>query len=130
MPFERLVEVTNPARSLARHPLFQVMLTLQSNAPASLELVGLTIVVEPVAHASAKFDLSLSLAEQRASDGTPAGLLASLEYAIDLFDRTTAEAMSQRLVRLLEAAGGRARPPVGRPGSFSGPGWPHSPAQH
>ena len=105
LPFERLVEVINPARSLARHPLFQVMLAFQNNAPVSFDgLPGLHAAYEPVANASAKFDLSLALGEQRSSDGSPAGIAGSLEYATDLFDRASVEAMAGRFVRLLEAA--------------------------
>src|SRR5262249_38285915 len=68
LPFERLVEALNPARSLAHHPLFQVMLALQNNAPAQLEFEGVSARLEPVVGASAKFDLSVSLAEERGAD--------------------------------------------------------------
>ena len=106
LPFERLVEALNPARSLARHPLFQVMLAFQNNAEARPELSGLEVSVEPVATQSAQFDLSVSLGERRGSDGSPAGLEGVIEYATDLFDRSTVEGLAGRLVRLLEGAVG------------------------
>src|SRR6516164_96431 len=114
LPFERLVEALNPARSLAHHPLFQVMLALQNNAPAQLELEGLSASVEPVAGASAKFDLSVSLAEERTADGSAGGLSGVMEYASDLFERASVEALAGRLVRLLEAAVAAPEVAIGR----------------
>ena len=113
LPFERLVEVLNPARSLSRHPLFQVMLAFQNNAAVGLELSGLTARFEPVATASAKFDLSVSLGEERAADGTPAGISGVIEYASDLFERADVEAMAERLIRLLAAAVADPERPIG-----------------
>ena len=104
LPFERLVEVLNPARSLSRHPLFQVMLAFQNNAEVKVELAGLSARPEPLASATAKFDLALSLGERRMPDGTPCGIEGVLEYASDLFDRATAQRLAERLIRLLEAA--------------------------
>ena len=105
LPFERLVEVLNPARSLSRHPLFQVMLAFQNNAPVSFDgLPGLTASFEPVAIEQRQVRPVAGLGEQRGADGTPAGIDGVLEYATDLFDRGSVEAMAGRLVRLLEAA--------------------------
>ena len=104
VPFERLVAALNPARSLSRHPLFQVMLALQNNADVSFELTGLSTALQPLETASAKFDLSLSLREQRGRDGTPEGIIGAIEYATDLFDRRSAERLADRFIRLLEAA--------------------------
>ena len=87
LPFERLVEVLNPARSLSRHPLFQVMLAFQNNAAARFEVAGLAARFEPVAVGQAKFDLSVSVSERRGADGAPAGIVGEIEYASDLFER-------------------------------------------
>ncbi|MFD0904252.1 amino acid adenylation domain-containing protein, partial [Actinomadura sediminis] len=101
VPFERLVEVLNPARSLARHPLFQVMLTLQNNPEASVELPGLAVAVEPVDAGVAKFDLEFLLEDARDGSGALAG---TIEYALDLFDRETVERLAGWYRRVLETA--------------------------
>ncbi|MDX2291130.1 MULTISPECIES: non-ribosomal peptide synthetase, partial [Streptomyces] len=103
VPFDRIVEELNPVRSLARHPLFQVMLALQDATPVPA-LPGCAVrVAHPDRH-SAKFDLTFVAEQHHTEDGAPAGLTGFLEYATDLFDRTTAEALAARLVRLLTAA--------------------------
>ena len=103
VPFERLVEVLAPARSLARHPLFQVMLAVQNNAPASLDLAGLRAGGLPAGPSSANLDLEFTVAETFDQDGAPAGLRGSVVVATDLFDPGTAGSIAQRLVRVLAA---------------------------
>ena len=104
VPFERLVEVLNPARSPARHPLFQVMIGDEGVAVVDWQLPGLRITPEPVPDVAAKFDLTLGFRQDHDADGAPAGIQASLEYATDLLDPATVRALAARLIRLLRQA--------------------------
>ena len=104
VPFEHLVEVLNPARSAARHPLFQVMIADEDVAAVDWQLPGLRVASEPVPGGAAKFDLTLGFQQDRDPGGAPAGISAAFEYAADLFDRTTVQALAARLTRLLRRA--------------------------
>jgi amino acid adenylation domain-containing protein len=104
IPFERIVDHLAPPRSLARHPLFQTMLTLESDAAPRLDLPGLRVHAGAAEAEAAKFDLSVRLAERRGEDGTPDGLDGSISFAAGLFDRSTAERIAGWLVRVLESA--------------------------
>ncbi|MFD0265490.1 non-ribosomal peptide synthase/polyketide synthase, partial [Streptomyces sp. NPDC127106] len=114
VPFEHLVEVLNPTRSLAHHPLFQVMLALQNTPAGAFTLPGLDTAPLAVPTGTARCDLTFSLAEQYADDGTPEGLTGAVEYATDLFDAPTVVALVARFVRLLEAATADPGLPVSR----------------
>ncbi len=110
VPFERLVEALNPARSAARHPLFQVMLADEDIGAVDWQLPGLRARAEPVPAVAAKFDLTLAFQQNHGHDGAPAGIDAYFEYAADLFDPATVQALAARLTRLLrQAAAGPAR---------------------
>ncbi|MCX6493519.1 MAG: amino acid adenylation domain-containing protein, partial [Rhodococcus sp.] len=103
VPFERLVDVLAPARSQARHPLFQVMLTFQNLDRTSVELPGLTIAAVDYEADLAKFDLQVTLWDSAPAGSEPAGLTVALTYAADLFDKSTMARFGERFVRVLRA---------------------------
>ncbi|MEU5328710.1 non-ribosomal peptide synthetase [Streptomyces parvus] len=100
VPFEHLVDALAPHRSLSRHPLFQVMLAYENRQAGEIGLPGLTTTTVPAFGRSAKFDLTFTLAERDGADG----IEGVLEYAEDLFEPATAQALADRLVRLLSEA--------------------------
>ncbi|MGP4045444.1 amino acid adenylation domain-containing protein [Streptomyces sp. 2A115] len=107
VPFEYLVEELNPARSLARHPLFQVLVQFTAGDGASvLGLPGFDCREEPLHTTRPKVDLAFDLFERR-SDGAPDGIAGVLVFSSDLFTRTSAQGLSERLIRLLRAVAER-----------------------
>jgi amino acid adenylation domain-containing protein len=103
LPFERIVEELNPERSLARHPLFQVMLVLQNNEQARLTLPDLEVSSWLATTRTAKFDLTVAFAEMRGRDGELAGIDGAFEYATDLFGRASVELLTRCVHGMVEA---------------------------
>ncbi|WFS15230.1 non-ribosomal peptide synthetase [Rhodococcus aetherivorans] len=101
VPFERLVEALAPARSMARHPLFQVGLSFQNLGAVAFELPDLVAAPVDVAGEIAQFDLHLIVGDSYGADGTPAGIGGHLSYATDLFDVRAAASIADRFVRIL-----------------------------
>ncbi|MFE7460344.1 amino acid adenylation domain-containing protein [Streptomyces sp. NPDC057554] len=116
LPFESLVEALNPARTPARHPLFQMVLSLQTATAAD---GGFEEV--PVEPATAQFDLFFEVTERRAGDGAPQGLDCHLGYRGDLYDRDTAHAFHQWFGTLLRAMAADIDQPIGRPRLLTDP---------
>ncbi|WP_030420322.1 amino acid adenylation domain-containing protein [Streptomyces sp. NRRL F-5065] len=109
LPFDHLVEALNPPRSLARHPLFQTMLAWQSVPDTAFPLApGTTARMSTMTTGTAKFDLTLNAGEL-----TGGGIGGFLEFRTDLFDRSTAQALADRLTRLLTAAAEAPDTPLG-----------------
>jgi amino acid adenylation domain-containing protein len=108
LPFERLVEAIQPARDLSRSPLFQVMLVLQNVPFEALELPNLTLQPIALDSGTAKFDLSLSMAEQ--ADG----LAGTIAYNTDLFDHTTIARMLDHFHMLLAGIAADPDQTIGR----------------
>ncbi|MBH8554264.1 AMP-binding protein [Nostocaceae cyanobacterium CENA357] len=96
VPFDKLVEVLNPERTLNRTPLFQVKLVLQNTPMPPVTLFSLSVGVTEVDNHTAKYDLLLNFTE------TEQGLIGWLEYSTDLFAVATITRLLSNLVNLLE----------------------------
>ena len=107
VPFEMLVSVLRPERSLSHSPVFQVMFALQENVDAELVLPGLSVETMDTGYQVAKFDLSLTI------DTTADGLLSSWQYCVDLFEADTIVRLAESFELLLRAVVARPEQPVG-----------------
>jgi len=104
-PFERIVDQVAQGRDLARHPVFQVLATVQPDRPTTERFGGAELSSVPVDWGWSRFtDLSLVVMEH---DGE---LRLGLEYSSDLLDADTAERLCRNLEGLLAA--GAAEPDV------------------
>ncbi|WP_431236964.1 amino acid adenylation domain-containing protein [Mycolicibacterium aichiense] len=108
VPFELLVERLKPTRSMAHHPLVQVLLAWQNFAWQDSDAAGLTLgdlQVEPmpVDTQTARMDLTFALAERWSETGESAGIGGAVEYRTDVFDAASIETMVDRLRRVLVA---------------------------
>ncbi|MFD3813429.1 condensation domain-containing protein, partial [Rhodococcus sp. NPDC058639] len=103
VPFERVVDELGIARSSARHPAFQTVLSFQNLEQARMELPGLTVDTIGTGELAAKFDLQVTVEPHDTPEGTPAGMSVALTYATDLFDKGTVDAFARRFVALLDA---------------------------
>ena len=80
LPFEKLVEELSPERHLNYTPLFQIMFNFHNNPQSDLVLPGLTVKPFAGRGEAEKFDLTLSLYEDKV------GIGGHISYNTDLFE--------------------------------------------
>ncbi|MDB4952370.1 MAG: sypC, partial [Gemmatimonadetes bacterium] len=116
IPFEQVVDLVAPARSLSHSPLFQAVFAWQNTPGAGMSLPGLAVeaVAAGAQQAQAKFDLSLNLRE--AGDG----IAGEVTYSTALFDGATVERWMDSLRRVLAGMAADERRPVERLALMSG----------
>ena len=97
VPFERLVEVLSPERSLNKTPIFQVVFALQNAPMGSQQLPGLQVERIGGEELRVRFDLELHVFEHGGTLGF------YWLYNKNLFDRWRMEQMARHYVGLLNA---------------------------
>ncbi|MEW1723450.1 amino acid adenylation domain-containing protein [Streptomyces sp. NPDC093109] len=98
IPYARLVRELGAERTPDRFPLFQVVFGLDDAPAPALDLPGVTAERLYIHSGTAKYDVFLHLVPARG------GFDGFLEFSTDLFDRATAQRLTERLRTLLTDA--------------------------
>ena len=98
LPFEQLVTILAPERSMGYSPLFQVIFTLQNSVTQQIEPIqGLAISGVESEGTTAKFDLSLHINQEETGI-----LTCTFEYNTDLFEVETISRLAGHYLNLLQ----------------------------
>jgi amino acid adenylation domain-containing protein/non-ribosomal peptide synthase protein (TIGR01720 family) len=96
VPFEKVVDVLGVQRDLHRHPLYQVLFTLQQlDQSAYLQLKDVAVTLEDILSDKVKHDLSMDIS---ISDN---GLQITMDYSGELYRREKIERMLLHYEQLL-----------------------------
>ncbi|VVP72171.1 Tyrocidine synthase 3 [Pseudomonas fluorescens] len=106
LPFEQVVEITQPPRGLSHTPLFQVVFAWQTHDAGKWTSPGLETSPVDSAYEVARFDLELSLAPVEDH------IVGALTYSTALFDAATVERHVGYLMTVLAAMAKDERQPV------------------
>ncbi|PHM30481.1 non-ribosomal peptide synthetase [Xenorhabdus innexi] len=105
IPFEQLLDVLDIERDTSRHPVFQVMFSVQGSGEFPLqehEMLFRPVELEESLYSPAKFDLFLYLSEEKISAGN-SEITACLNYAVSLFKEDTIVRITDIYQRVLAA---------------------------
>lgn len=104
VPFEEVVNALNPVRTPGRHPLTDVVLALQNNARAEVDLPGVEADVTPVRTGAARFELLVDVTDDHTPSGAPDGMTLVFEYRTSCLEPEVVQWLADAVVQALRAA--------------------------
>ena len=96
LPFERLVDLLHPERTMSYHPIFQVMFAFQNFPMPSEPSAELTFEPIVMDRGATEFELSLYMWEEKEQ------LCGVFEYSDEIFEASTIERMAGHFHTLLQ----------------------------
>ncbi|WP_164904994.1 non-ribosomal peptide synthetase [Streptomyces cyaneus] len=114
VPFEEVVGALNPARPPGRQPFTEVVLALQNNARAEVELPGAEAGVEPLRTGTARFELLVDVTDDHGPAGAPDGMTLVFEYRTSCLEPEFVQWLADAVVEALSAAAAEPDVPLSR----------------